>query len=156
MLITCPECKKEISDKAKMCPHCGYPIEEDNSAICIINNVKYNLQDILDILPKVGNKPTDVDPLYIRRMVKDRTPLDWDSLNQLTNIILETKAIPKEFNGKTEVVISTPTRTPKCPKCGSTAIGVANRGYSLVWGFIGSGKSMNVCKNCGHKWSPKG
>ena len=25
-LIECPECKKEISDKAKECPHCGYPL----------------------------------------------------------------------------------------------------------------------------------
>ena len=24
-LITCPECKKEISDKAKSCPKCGAP-----------------------------------------------------------------------------------------------------------------------------------
>ena len=44
---------------------------------------------------------------------------------------------------------------PKCPKCGSTNIGVANRGYSLLTGFIGSGKSMNVCQNCGYKWDPK-
>ena len=28
MLIECPECKKTISDKAKTCPHCGYPIGE--------------------------------------------------------------------------------------------------------------------------------
>ena len=41
-----------------------------------------------------------------------------------------------------------------CPKCNCTDIGVANRGYSLIWGFIGSGKSMNVCKKCGHKWKP--
>lgn len=27
-LIRCNECKKEISDKAKMCIHCGCPIEE--------------------------------------------------------------------------------------------------------------------------------
>ena len=26
-LIKCPECGKEISDKAKTCPHCGVPIE---------------------------------------------------------------------------------------------------------------------------------
>jgi len=26
-LINCPECKKEISDKVKSCPHCGYPLE---------------------------------------------------------------------------------------------------------------------------------
>lgn len=41
-----------------------------------------------------------------------------------------------------------------CPKCGSTDIGVTNRGYSLMWGFIGSGKPMNVCKKCGYKWKP--
>ena len=27
MLIECPECKKQISDQAKSCPHCGYPIK---------------------------------------------------------------------------------------------------------------------------------
>ena len=27
-LIKCPECKKEISSKAKSCPNCGYPINE--------------------------------------------------------------------------------------------------------------------------------
>lgn len=26
MLIQCPECGKELSDKAVSCPHCGYPI----------------------------------------------------------------------------------------------------------------------------------
>lgn len=41
-----------------------------------------------------------------------------------------------------------------CPKCGCTDIGVANRGFSIVTGFIGSGKSMNVCKKCGYKWKP--
>lgn len=41
-----------------------------------------------------------------------------------------------------------------CPKCGCTDIGVTNRGYSLMLGFIGSGKSMNVCKKCGYKWKP--
>ena len=25
-LITCPECGKEVSDKATACPNCGYPI----------------------------------------------------------------------------------------------------------------------------------
>ena len=25
-LIRCPECGKEISDKAEACPNCGYPI----------------------------------------------------------------------------------------------------------------------------------
>lgn len=43
---------------------------------------------------------------------------------------------------------------PKCPKCGSTYISTVNRGYSLVWGFIGSGNAMNVCQKCGYKFKP--
>ena len=27
-LISCPECEKQVSDKAKSCPYCGCPIEE--------------------------------------------------------------------------------------------------------------------------------
>lgn len=30
-LITCPECRKEVSDKAKTCPQCGYPIDENEN-----------------------------------------------------------------------------------------------------------------------------
>ena len=25
-LINCPECHREISDKAESCPHCGFPL----------------------------------------------------------------------------------------------------------------------------------
>lgn len=25
-LVNCPECEREISDQASMCPHCGYPM----------------------------------------------------------------------------------------------------------------------------------
>ena len=28
-LIKCPECKKEISNQADVCPNCGYPIRRD-------------------------------------------------------------------------------------------------------------------------------
>ncbi len=28
-LIKCPECGKEVSDRAKACIHCGYPLNED-------------------------------------------------------------------------------------------------------------------------------
>ena len=29
MTIDCPECKKKISEKAKSCPNCGYPLSEE-------------------------------------------------------------------------------------------------------------------------------
>lgn len=31
MLISCPECEMSISDKAVMCPHCGYPMKPDKN-----------------------------------------------------------------------------------------------------------------------------
>lgn len=44
---------------------------------------------------------------------------------------------------------------PSCPKCGSTYITAGARGYSVVSGFVGSGKTVNRCANCGHVWAPK-
>ena len=32
-LINCPECNKEISDKAVNCPHCGNPINEQKPIV---------------------------------------------------------------------------------------------------------------------------
>lgn len=26
-LVTCPECKGNVSDKAGVCPHCGFPLQ---------------------------------------------------------------------------------------------------------------------------------
>lgn len=31
-LVACPECGRDISDKVKLCPHCGYPLAEDPTA----------------------------------------------------------------------------------------------------------------------------
>jgi predicted amidophosphoribosyltransferase len=33
MLISCPECKKECSDEAPSCPHCGHPLKVANEKI---------------------------------------------------------------------------------------------------------------------------
>ena len=46
--------------------------------------------------------------------------------------------------------------TLTCPKCGSSAVTIGERGYSLLTGFIGSGQTMNRCGKCGYKWKPRG
>lgn len=34
-LINCPECKKEISNKAESCPSCGFPINKKKTNIIV-------------------------------------------------------------------------------------------------------------------------
>lgn len=157
MLISCPECGKSISDKSDKCVYCGYPISNiQDRKICIIDGIARDLTDKADDIINLKCNPLSTF-VYEYNM----NPVHASTLYSL---ILATRQIPKEYDSSKmkdyEELIKKLEKgqpdVPKCPKCGSTAIGVANRGYSLVWGFIGSGKSMNVCKNCGHKWSPKG
>lgn len=43
-LISCPECKKQISNMAKACPHCGFPLlNEQGNKITIKNNTGENI-----------------------------------------------------------------------------------------------------------------
>ncbi len=53
-----------------------------------------------------------------------------------------------------ETSTSQTTNTVRCPRCGSANITAGQRGYSLLTGFVGSGRTVNRCANCGHKWSP--
>lgn len=45
--------------------------------------------------------------------------------------------------------------SPRCPKCGSTAITTGARGVNWTHGLIGASKTVNRCGNCGHTWEPK-
>lgn len=140
-LIKCHECGKEISDKSDKCIHCGYPIKK--ATMCIINGKEYDLNFILD---ESIHKAKRVGML--RQLCNCGLKTAVDTIND----ILEKQEIPKVLN--LPIQQTEEENKPKCPKCGCTDIGVSNRGYSIVWGFIGAGKSMNVCKNCGHKWKP--
>ena len=42
----------------------------------------------------------------------------------------------------------------KCPKCQSTQVSAHKKGWSLMTGFIGSGKVKITCLRCGHNFSP--
>lgn len=87
--------------------------------------------------------------------------VDWNFIQAMEklkqNDIIEFNLKLSQFKTQTQQQEKNQRKTENkvlCPKCGCSYIGVANRGYSLIWGFIGSGKSMNVCKKCGYKWKP--
>lgn len=66
----------------------------------------------------------------------------------------ERKKQPSSYTTSSTVINSTVDDRVKCPKCGSASINTINRGYSIVWGFLGSGSARNVCQKCGYKWVP--
>ena len=137
-LINCPECGREVSDKAFQCIHCGYPLRNPNGIYKVINGVEYDLK-FLNVL-----KGTTVERLPYMKKIEELTGLDrLGSANLITELV---GPFPRGTNPD--------LNKPKCPKCGSTAITTVNRGFSIITGFIGSGSARNVCQKCGHKWEP--
>ncbi len=140
-LIKCPECQKEISDKSEKCIHCGFPLQKTN--MCIVNGQEKDLSFILDESYSILFKVRDMIQI---------SGSDIIHVKPIVEKIVETKNIPQFINlpkAKQET-----NNKVHCPKCSCTDIGVVNRGYSMLTGFIGSGKAMNVCKKCGYKWKP--
>ena len=44
-LINCPECNRQISDKAEACPHCGYPLQQRaTSAADVLAGQRWRVQ----------------------------------------------------------------------------------------------------------------
>ena len=167
-LIICPECKKQISNQANACVYCGYPIASKK-------------QQKLYHIRRSSAQKSDSKKFY--QFLISNFHMSSDEANACTkyyrcfanNILLaDAQKLQKMFSDSNLYVVieehleatkqSTPLNLqeflavpnePRCPKCGSISIEAINRGYDWFWGFLGSGKTMNYCKNCGHKWEPK-
>jgi len=136
MLIKCPECEREVSDQAEICIHCGYPLKEKNhkdysiytDKDCpICKNHKWEVRENEGriVCSICGYVTAAIDKEQERKYCEQKAREKEDKLNH-----------------------------PKCPKCGSTAIGSTTKGYSFFTGFIGASQPMNYCQNCGYKWKP--
>lgn len=143
MLIKCPECGKDISDKAKQCINCGYPIINMNNN-CIINNKEYDItQELQMILNNDG-------VANVIRSLRMKCNLSLTDAKKLYDIINETKVIPDNFQCDTITNVSN-NNTPKCPKCSSTNIQLVKRKWSPLMGFM-TNKVDRICVNCKHKF----
>lgn len=166
-LIRCPECGKEISNKAEACPNCGYPIESLGKAKRIIN------EEYAVILENAG-----VNKVKAIRDVREVTRLGLKEAKEMTEnvpcvfidkISLEAAtAIKNAFEDdgavvsvvssddkSTQIAVAKEANKIRCPRCGSTQITTGQRGFSFWTGFIGANKTVNRCAKCGHLWQPK-
>lgn len=153
-LIICPECGKQISNLAKQCIHCGCPIQKEN--VCFIDGVEFDLSSIKEKILVCDNySDENIKKQIAMILARQIGEINKSGSLALMDIIRKTGEVPKTFD-------TTPYRreqpspsTVRCPKCSSTQIVTGQRGYSVVWGFMGSNKTMNRCANCGYKWEPR-
>lgn len=144
-LIKCPECGKEVSDKSEVCIHCGYPINKKRTIV--VNGTTYDAEPYYEIIKEYENE--EIDDRKFKCKIGNLTMgyrLRIDYENKLDKLIMSTHTVPETFDGPLA------NSGPSCPKCGSYSVSTTNRGFSLLTGFIGSGKPMNVCQQCGHRW----
>lgn len=155
MLIKCPECGKDVSDKAPACIHCGCPLESMNPNMCEINGKIYNLSKLLEIVqedePYVGWNSS-----RCLRFLFDTCNLGFEDAKRLYYDVKESLAIPTSFTPTGRPYNTPANATLKCPKCGSTAITTGARGINGFWGPIGASKTVNRCGNCSYTWTPRG
>ena len=155
-LIKCPECGKEISDKATQCIHCGYPLDSNsNKVICIINNIEYDFTDILDKVLSFYNSNREIG-FKIKADIINLTGINDMAASTLSAKITINKTVPKYFNPAEYPDTPSAKNILKCPKCGSTAITTGARGVNWTLGIIGASKTVNRCGKCGYTWKPKG
>jgi len=241
-LIKCPDCGKEISDKAASCIHCGCPIHsaKDSSIKQIVvpsfrESSNKSLTNITMSVMNIGfseafsflyqERPvvyTGSDEAIINSIVSQyaaagiEVKVEQESIScgtgssrriiligkydksiskevEFTTIlphieigevgkylyldgekvvadgvspnyanILSTKLQQSGFNvrieaSSKELIYDTPSKSSgkiACPQCGSLEYTSGTRGYSIITGFIGSGKTMLTCLHCGHRWKP--
>lgn len=168
-LIKCPECGKEISDRAPACIHCGYPL--DNEPIVksqssnhfkkvVIPCYKEHVNGKLTAI-KIVREVAGLGLAEAKALVEQSNPVvvnnvDLGKANQIANRFLREGINAQVADADANIVVEVKkiSKTPCCPKCGSTSLATVNRGYSIVWGFLGSGTPMNVCQACGYKFKP--
>lgn len=152
MLFRCPECGEKISSKAKMCVHCGCPVEYTNQNQIFINGVEYDFTDI------ISEAKEDVLVYYIARLIMDETHLDWASSNVLAEIIKKKENLPHEFNGPIEKPLGGPmAHAPICPTCQSANVekisSMSRMGSVATLGLFSNKLNKTYkCKNCGYMW----
>lgn len=139
-LIKCPECNKEVSDKAEKCIHCGYPLRSTPYIHEVINGKEFDCSFLLD---------QSISPIQKIKQLKELTGCDLHKAKEIVDKYHPTTKSAKENN-------NTDNR-PKCPTCGSTditKISGTKRWFTVgLFGLASSdvGKSM-CCKKCGYKW----
>lgn len=116
-LIKCPECNGQVSDKADVCIHCGYPLkkaeQENNSEVLdkvIERNKKIQEEiknDIIIALKEVDYAMFSSDILKVVSE-KSKKNISSDIVNQALNDLCKENKVKVVFNGCLKYKIASP------------------------------------------------
>lgn len=176
-LIFCPECGREISDKAVSCPGCGCPVEE-----MIQEDTRSELEKLVDEIyyKNKGNRTYSAQELMKRTGMDFKEAMDlMQKKHHSPEVKAEEKrkrAAHKEMQRQNLRELGEAcqnlqnafggSKVARCPKCRSTSIsyqdkvsvGRAAIGGALagpagaVLGGLTGKKGYAVCLNCGKRW----
>lgn len=155
-LINCPECKREISDKAKSCPHCGYELPKQERLFqgvfcprCLNSGIKisFNMCPYCDVelIDSVYGTVDEIDNFGENHPELKQSPkFSQEAYEKRINY----KPNSQEYNFANQI---------KCPTCQSTnvqKIGTGERVASVAVMGIFSNKINKSfeCKSCGYTW----
>mgnify|MGYP000308901138 FL=1 len=75
-LIKCPECGKEISDKAASCPNCGFPITQRNVTQESPQKQKEYDIEMLDSM-RIKASKANIEVYYKGNLLLEANPMDF-------------------------------------------------------------------------------
>lgn len=177
-IIKCTECGHDVSTYAEQCQNCGCPM----SVILSLqkqgtNTELYNVK-LSSIMKgqywKIIRFLEESRPLELKDAcaIADNLPqlitigvqhnIAQAIADKLSSLGCECSILKYEDSDsqKTDVAkiessnLFQMDKPLRCPACGSNQIVTTSRGYSLIWGFAGSNKTVNRCGKCGHTWKP--
>ena len=149
-LIKCPECGKEVSDKSKVCIHCGYPFTNTE---CVIDGKSYDLSNAMNLI-------LSGDFIKGIKEIRLKTSLGLQEARDLADIIRSSKEIPRTFTftpqPDTDEILENYTnqQSVTCPYCHSTDVKKITVGskalHTAVFGLLSMGRNSKQwhCNNC--------
>lgn len=142
--------KQKVGKTPKaFCPKCGTIYAQTDD--CIQTNICKDCGSQLHIISEEDRKRIAFDNLDDDEKLEKFLKEHYEYGSEFMPELIQSK---KEKAEELERQRMAEWNIIKCPKCGCTSIATVNRGYSLIWGFFGSGSARNVCQRCGYKWKP--
>ena len=156
-LIKCPECGKEVSNRASACIHCGCPLDEQPVASTPKKDIIPSQKEYSEVKFPSINLVQDVTGLGLAEamaFVEQDEPVVKDGLSQEqaeaiaqkfqaigvdAKICDSSTPLSSDQNGESNPILSTSPETQvlRCPKCGSTSIQAMKKGFGLGKAAIG-------------------